>query len=95
MSSFFALIVTVCALTGECSDIMLGVYQTEELVVMQLPKSSVKKCVTHINRLETNSLLSSFNRVMTNGCYQPLKHKTRARRVKVPVSRPKLSGIEF
>ncbi|HCT3170542.1 DUF1482 family protein [Enterobacter cloacae complex sp. P12RS] len=29
MSSFFALIVTVCALTGECSDIMLGVYQTE------------------------------------------------------------------
>ena len=29
MSSFFALIVTVCALTGECSDIMLGVYQTK------------------------------------------------------------------
>ncbi|ELZ5061445.1 MULTISPECIES: DUF1482 family protein [Enterobacteriaceae] len=29
MSSFFALIVTVCALTGECSDIMLGIYQTE------------------------------------------------------------------
>ncbi|HII3188361.1 TPA: DUF1482 family protein [Enterobacter asburiae] len=29
MSSFFTLIVTVCALTGECSDIMLGVYQTE------------------------------------------------------------------
>jgi hypothetical protein len=29
MSSFFVLIVTVCALTGECSDIMLGVYQTE------------------------------------------------------------------
>ena len=27
MSSFFALIVTVCALTGECSDIMLGVYK--------------------------------------------------------------------
>ena len=31
MSSFFALIVTVCALTGECSDIMLGVYQTESI----------------------------------------------------------------
>jgi len=29
MTSFFALIVTVCALTGECSDIMLGVYNTE------------------------------------------------------------------
>ena len=29
MSSFFALIVTVCALTGECSDIMLGLYKTE------------------------------------------------------------------
>jgi len=29
MTSFFALIVTVCALTGECSDIMLGVYKTE------------------------------------------------------------------
>ncbi|WP_323081670.1 Rrf2 family transcriptional regulator [Klebsiella variicola] len=25
----------------------------------------------------------------------PIKHKTRARRVKYPVSRPKLSGIEF
>ena len=29
MTSLFALIVTVCALTGECSDIMLGVYNTE------------------------------------------------------------------
>lgn len=29
MSSLFALVVTVCALTGECSDIMLGVYQTK------------------------------------------------------------------
>ncbi|XHF49459.1 MAG: DUF1482 family protein [Enterobacter roggenkampii] len=29
MSSLFVLIVTVCALTGECSDIMLGVYKTK------------------------------------------------------------------
>jgi hypothetical protein len=29
MSSLFALIVTVSALTGECSDIMLGVYLSE------------------------------------------------------------------
>ncbi|MDX6042638.1 DUF1482 family protein [Scandinavium lactucae] len=29
MSLLFALIVTVCALTGEYSDIILGVYQTE------------------------------------------------------------------
>ncbi|WP_275063451.1 DUF1482 family protein [Enterobacter ludwigii] len=73
MSSFFALIVTVCALTGKCSDIMLGVYKPN-LAVMQLQKSStLKERVTHINRLETNSLLSSFNRVMTNGCYKPLK----------------------
>ncbi|RCG81354.1 hypothetical protein CSB66_2166 [Enterobacter hormaechei] len=49
-------------------------FTKQKLVVMQLPKSStLKECVTHINRLETNSLLSSFNRVMTNGCYQPLK----------------------
>jgi len=41
---------------------------------MQLPKSStLKESVTHINRLKTNSLLSNFNRVMTNGFYQPLK----------------------
>ncbi|MEP9168042.1 MAG: YebW family protein [Klebsiella sp.] len=73
MSSFFALIVTVCALTGECSDIMLGVYKTD-MAVMQLPKSStLKESVTRTNRLTTNSQLSNFNRVVTNGCYQPLK----------------------
>jgi hypothetical protein len=41
---------------------------------MQLPQSStLKECVTRTNRLKTNSQLSSFNRVVINGCYQPLK----------------------
>jgi hypothetical protein len=41
---------------------------------MPPPKSSsLEESVTHIDRLLTASLLSSFNRVMTNGCYQPLK----------------------
>ncbi len=73
MSSFFALIVTVCALTGECSDIMLGIYQTESGCDAAAKEQHVRGSVTHIDRLLTVSLLSSFNRVMTNGCYQPLK----------------------
>jgi hypothetical protein len=41
---------------------------------MPLPKSStLEESVTHIDRLLTTSLLSSFNRVMTNGCYKRLK----------------------
>ncbi len=73
MSSFFALIVTVCALTGNAQT-SCSVFTKQNLVVMPLPKSStLEESVTHINRLETNSLLSNFNRVMTNGCYQPLK----------------------
>ncbi|QLR43715.1 DUF1482 family protein [Enterobacter sp. RHBSTW-00994] len=31
MSTLFALVISVCALTGECSDIMLGVYKTEAI----------------------------------------------------------------
>ncbi|TYF58912.1 DUF1482 domain-containing protein [Enterobacter hormaechei] len=42
MSSFFALIVTVCALTGECSDIMLGVYQTESVCNAAAAEQQVK-----------------------------------------------------
>jgi hypothetical protein len=57
MSSFYALIVTVCALTGECSDIMLGVYKTESGCDAAAKEQHIKRCVTHINRLETNSLL--------------------------------------
>jgi hypothetical protein len=50
------------------------VYTKPNLAVMQLPKSSIlKESVTDIGLLKTAGLLSNFNRVMTNGCYQPLK----------------------
>jgi len=42
MTSFFALIVTVCALTGECSDIMLGVYNTEAVCEAAAAEQHVK-----------------------------------------------------
>ncbi|UFM71247.1 YebW family protein [Leclercia adecarboxylata] len=42
MSSLFALIVTVCALTGECSDIMLGVYKTEAVCEAAAVEQHVK-----------------------------------------------------
>lgn len=42
MSSFFTLIVTVCALTGECSDIMLGVYKTEAVCEAAAAEQQVK-----------------------------------------------------
>lgn len=42
MSSFFALIVTVCALTGECSDIMFGVYQNEVVCEAAAAEQQVK-----------------------------------------------------
>ncbi len=42
MTSFFALIVTVCALTGECSDIMLGVYKTEAVCEATAAEQHVK-----------------------------------------------------
>ncbi|WP_285131489.1 DUF1482 family protein [Leclercia adecarboxylata] len=42
MTSFFALIVTVCALTGECSDIMLGVYNTEAVCESAAAEQHVK-----------------------------------------------------
>ncbi|WP_286933710.1 DUF1482 family protein [Leclercia sp. UBA5958] len=42
MSSFFALIVTVCALTGECSDIMLGIYQSEKVCEAAAAEQHVK-----------------------------------------------------
>lgn len=42
MSPFFTLIVTVCALTGECSDIMLGVYKTEALCEAAAVEQHVK-----------------------------------------------------
>lgn len=31
MSTMFALVISVCALTGECSDVLIGVYETEKL----------------------------------------------------------------
>lgn len=42
MTSFFALIVTVCALTGEYSDIMLGVYNTEAVCESAAAEQHVK-----------------------------------------------------
>lgn len=43
MTSLFALIVTVCALTGECSDIMLGVYKTEAVCEAAAAEQHVKE----------------------------------------------------
>lgn len=31
MSTMFSLVISVCALTGECSDVLIGVYETEKL----------------------------------------------------------------
>ncbi|MCE6965861.1 YebW family protein [Enterobacter sp. MW07] len=42
MTSVFTLIVTVCALTGECSDIMLGVYQNEAVCEAAAAEQQVK-----------------------------------------------------
>lgn len=42
MTSIFTLIVTVCALTGECSDIMLGVYQSESVCEAAVAEQQVK-----------------------------------------------------
>ncbi|MGN2428590.1 DUF1482 family protein [Klebsiella electrica] len=30
MSMLFALVISVCALTGECSDVLIGVYDSEK-----------------------------------------------------------------
>lgn len=43
MNSLFALIVNVCALTGECSDIMLGVYKTEAVCEAAAAEQHVKR----------------------------------------------------
>jgi hypothetical protein len=40
--TFFYLVVTVCALTGECSDTLLGVYQTEADCYAAAAEQSVK-----------------------------------------------------
>lgn len=71
MTSFFALIVPVCALTGECSDIMLGVYNTEAVCEAAAAEQHVKGQCYRTNRLTTNSQRYIFNRVSTNGCCQP------------------------
>ncbi|MGG4731488.1 DUF1482 family protein [Leclercia adecarboxylata] len=42
MSMFFALIIPVCALTGECSDIMLGLYKTEAICEAATAEQHVK-----------------------------------------------------
>jgi len=42
MSMFFALIIPVCALTGECSDIMLGLYKTEAICEAVAAEQHVK-----------------------------------------------------
>lgn len=31
MSTLFALVISVCALTGKCSDVLIGVYDTEKI----------------------------------------------------------------
>ncbi len=68
MSSFFALIVPSVPSPGNAQT-SCSVYIKPNLAVVQQPKSSpLKESVTHINQTETNSLLSNFNRVITNGC---------------------------
>ncbi len=42
MTSLFTLIVSVCALTGECSDIMLGIYQSEKVCEAAAAEQHVK-----------------------------------------------------
>jgi hypothetical protein len=42
VSTFFYLVITVCALTGECSDTPLGVYQTEDDCNAAAAEQSVK-----------------------------------------------------
>ena len=42
MSTLFYLVITVCALTGECSDTPLGVYQTEDDCNAAATEQSVK-----------------------------------------------------
>lgn len=31
MSTLFALVISICALTGECSDVLIGVYDSEKI----------------------------------------------------------------
>lgn len=48
MSPFFALIVTVCAITGECSDIMFGVYQSETVCEAAAAEQQVRgECIPY------------------------------------------------
>lgn len=60
MSTLFALVISVCALTGECSDVLIGVYDTEKsaLTLLQSSKLMANACPTSRRspQLTTNSL---------------------------------------
>ena len=51
---------------------------------------TVTEVITAVSKLPAHKITAAAGRFAS-----PIKHKTRARRVKYPVSRPKLSGIEF
>ncbi|HIG8794806.1 TPA: DUF1482 family protein [Raoultella terrigena] len=42
MSTLFALVISVCALTGECSDVLIGVYNSEKICVDAATEQHVK-----------------------------------------------------
>ncbi|EIV3811483.1 DUF1482 family protein [Klebsiella aerogenes] len=42
MSSLYVLIISVCALTGECSDVLTGIYESEQKCIDSAAEQSVK-----------------------------------------------------
>ncbi|MFS4688347.1 DUF1482 family protein [Klebsiella quasipneumoniae subsp. similipneumoniae] len=60
MNTLFALVISVCALTGECSDVLIGVYPSEASCNSKADEQKVQgQCLpTEIHKtwLTTNSL---------------------------------------
>ncbi|HII3372084.1 DUF1482 family protein [Klebsiella oxytoca] len=42
MSTLYVLIISVCALTGECSDVLTGIYESEQQCVDSAAEQHVK-----------------------------------------------------
>lgn len=60
MNTLFALVISVCALTGECSDVLIGVYPSEASCNRnadeQKYRASASPTEMHKKWLTTNSL---------------------------------------
>ena len=60
MNTLFALVISVCALTGECSDVLIGVYPSEASCNSnadeQKYRASASPTEMHKKWLTTNSL---------------------------------------